>query len=795
MAGAKIDLARDFRDLLHAFIDHEVRFLVVGAYALAVHGRPRATGDLDLWVDPTAANAEHAFAALQRFGVPLRDLTPADLATPGVVYQIGLAPLRIDVLTRISGVEFADAWPRRVQARFEDVVVPVLGREDLLANRARPAGSRIWRTSSGWSACRSPRRADLRSRTAYPVEEVRDAVLRDGRRISVRPTRTGDAQALQDLFFRLRVEDVQWRSPRWSASRNRSACRHQRLLPRPGHWPGGRGLQGGPRVARGRPRHAPASAHGGVRKGSRRSGIALRTVPTYAEVRSSPPAAYEMGGLAMTGRAALLALALILLLPHPVRAFQGFFELGELEVPGQLNFWSRAHDVSADGQVVVGDAISGFQYSSSEQAFRWEAGVMHGLADLVPQHERSLGFGVSRDGQVVVGTVYTQFGGPFGFGGGFVWDENDVVTPVGELPGGGTWSSVYGTNADGSVVVGYSEDAITDRAIRWDAGTLTTLGTGLGWSYANAVDPSGSTVVGYQSNGIEDIAVRWDGLVGSPLPDPPQGDFGGEAFGISADGSVIVGRSLQSAGEQAIRWDASGASLLGMLPGHTESQALDTSGDGAIVVGYSCCSPAQEAVIWDAVNGTQRLQDVLVDDFGFDLTGWTLQLAEGISDDGMVIVGTGINPDGRLRGWIANLAGNGAPACSDAIDNDGDGQADYPSDPGCFSALDEDELSHTAQCDDGADNDGDGDVDHPADAACESLAGSQEGFQCDDGRDNDADGKVDWDGRAGGTPDPGCGGDPHGQFEQLEQFLSCGLGFELVILLAPLLALRRWRTR
>ena len=162
MAGAKIDLARDFHDLLHAFIDHEVRFLVVGAYALAVHGRPRATGDLDLWVDPTAANAEHAFAALQGFGAPLRDLTPADLATPGVVYQIGLAPLRIDVLTRISGVEFADAWPRRVQARFEDVVVPVLGREDLLANRARPAGSRIWRTSSDWSACRSPR-ADFRS--------------------------------------------------------------------------------------------------------------------------------------------------------------------------------------------------------------------------------------------------------------------------------------------------------------------------------------------------------------------------------------------------------------------------------------------------------------------------------------------------------------------------------------------------------------------------------------------------------------------------------------------------------
>ncbi len=130
-----MDLTRDFRDLLQAFIDHEVRFLVVGAYALAIHGHPRATGDLDLWVDPTAENAAHAYAALADFGAPLHDLTRQDLATPGTVFQIGLPPLRIDILTRLTALEFGPSWDRRFAGDFEGVPVPVLGREDFLANK------------------------------------------------------------------------------------------------------------------------------------------------------------------------------------------------------------------------------------------------------------------------------------------------------------------------------------------------------------------------------------------------------------------------------------------------------------------------------------------------------------------------------------------------------------------------------------------------------------------------------------------------------------------------------------
>ena len=139
MGGGRIDAAADFRDLLRAFVDHDVRFLIVGAYALAVLGRPRATGDLDVWVEPTPANAQRAYTALCAFGAPVQHLTVSDLATPGVVFQIGLPPLRIDILTQISGVAFARAWPRRLRATFEDVPVGVLGRADFLANK-RAAG-------------------------------------------------------------------------------------------------------------------------------------------------------------------------------------------------------------------------------------------------------------------------------------------------------------------------------------------------------------------------------------------------------------------------------------------------------------------------------------------------------------------------------------------------------------------------------------------------------------------------------------------------------------------------------
>lgn len=132
-------MSPDFRDLLSEFNAHGVEYLVVGAYALAAHGRVRATGDLDVWVRPEAANARRVIAALQAFGAPLGDLTEADLVSPGTVFQIGVAPLRIDVLTAIDGVEFEEAWRGRAEARFADQDVAVLSVEHLIRNK-RAAG-------------------------------------------------------------------------------------------------------------------------------------------------------------------------------------------------------------------------------------------------------------------------------------------------------------------------------------------------------------------------------------------------------------------------------------------------------------------------------------------------------------------------------------------------------------------------------------------------------------------------------------------------------------------------------
>lgn len=127
----------DFRDLLAAFLEAGVRFLVVGAHAMAVHGVPRATGDLDVWIAPDPENADRAWSAVARFGAPLAatGVTREDLGRPDQVVQVGLPPRRIDILTSISGVTFEDAWPDRVTHETEGLKVPFLGRAALVRNK------------------------------------------------------------------------------------------------------------------------------------------------------------------------------------------------------------------------------------------------------------------------------------------------------------------------------------------------------------------------------------------------------------------------------------------------------------------------------------------------------------------------------------------------------------------------------------------------------------------------------------------------------------------------------------
>jgi hypothetical protein len=125
----------DFVDLLRAFVAADVRFLIVGAYALAHHGRPRATGDLDVWVEATPANAARVMQALAAFGAPLQEVTEQDFSEPGVVFQIGVPPARIDILTELTGVRFAEAWPGRDRGRFGELSVDFLGREAFIRNK------------------------------------------------------------------------------------------------------------------------------------------------------------------------------------------------------------------------------------------------------------------------------------------------------------------------------------------------------------------------------------------------------------------------------------------------------------------------------------------------------------------------------------------------------------------------------------------------------------------------------------------------------------------------------------
>ena len=131
----------DFRDLLVHFADARVEFVIIGAYALAFHGVTRASGDIDLFVRPVPENAERVFAALVRFGAPLEaaGISAADFARPALVYQIGLPPRRIDVLTEISGVSFDEVWESRLTVDVEGRSIGFIGRTALLKNK-RAAG-------------------------------------------------------------------------------------------------------------------------------------------------------------------------------------------------------------------------------------------------------------------------------------------------------------------------------------------------------------------------------------------------------------------------------------------------------------------------------------------------------------------------------------------------------------------------------------------------------------------------------------------------------------------------------
>lgn len=125
----------DFRDLFSIFNEEQVEYLVVGAHAVIFYSEPRYTKDLDIWVNPTLRNAKRTYKALSRFGAPLKDLAIRDLCDTDLVYQIGVAPNRIDILMGLSGIDFRSAWKTRVDSTYAGVPTHIIGKDDLIRTK------------------------------------------------------------------------------------------------------------------------------------------------------------------------------------------------------------------------------------------------------------------------------------------------------------------------------------------------------------------------------------------------------------------------------------------------------------------------------------------------------------------------------------------------------------------------------------------------------------------------------------------------------------------------------------
>jgi len=128
-------LNEDYKDMLRSLSDENVKFIIVGAYALAAHGYPRATMDIDIWVMPSPENADAVMRALSRFGAPLQNLTKQDLLTAGTVFQIGVAPRRIDIITAASGLQFEPTYRNSISVNIEGIEVRIPSIADLILNK------------------------------------------------------------------------------------------------------------------------------------------------------------------------------------------------------------------------------------------------------------------------------------------------------------------------------------------------------------------------------------------------------------------------------------------------------------------------------------------------------------------------------------------------------------------------------------------------------------------------------------------------------------------------------------
>jgi probable HAF family extracellular repeat protein len=327
-----------------------------------------------------------------------------------------------------------------------------------------------------------------------------------------------------------------------------------------------------------------------------------------------------------------------------------FTPLGHLPgtVPPQNNRFGYAFGISGDGSAVAGWSSS----AQGSRAYRWTAAG--GMVDLgtIPGTSSSRAEHISSDGKVVVGTS----------GGAFRWTEETGMVYLGNSQG--YFSNIgYGTDASGNIVVGRGTHQASGQyeAFRWTAaGGLTRLGVlpGDNGSLAFGISRNGAVTVGVSGNVFyqdREDAVYWNssgGIVN--LGDLPGSIHYSAAYRCSSDGSVIVGWGFSGAHfQEAFRWTAA-TGMVGLGP--LMEVAYDVSGDGSVIVGFRDEGvPVQQAMIWTSQGGTQHLADVLTAG-GVDLTGWTLNYAFAVSEDGKSIAGWGINPQGIQEPWLVRFS-------------------------------------------------------------------------------------------------------------------------------------------
>ncbi len=128
-------LNEDYKEMLESLLEEKVKFILVGAYALAAHGFPRATGDMDIWVKPHDENSKKVYKALAKFGAPISEIREDEFSQPGLIFQIGVVPRRIDIITKISGVEFDEADADKIVVNIEKLKIPVLSIDLLIKNK------------------------------------------------------------------------------------------------------------------------------------------------------------------------------------------------------------------------------------------------------------------------------------------------------------------------------------------------------------------------------------------------------------------------------------------------------------------------------------------------------------------------------------------------------------------------------------------------------------------------------------------------------------------------------------